>query len=135
MKSGFLNFLRKYWFCFLLSVIMVVGISLSTCYADLYEIGSDMVRFDLGDLYLIYGMPLYSLIYGCLSYAILKKVWSSQLILFAITFAYWFTNGIDALFWEGTYILSAYPVVFSLIGTSVVAFIYHIIKSIKGNNK
>ena len=133
MKNRFLKFLRKYWFCFLLGVIMVTGISLSTHYAELYEIGSDMVQFDLHDLYLIYVMPLYSFVYGCLSYTILKKVWIPQLILFGVTFIYWFIYGIEALFWEGTYILSAVPLIFSLIGAGITAFIYKIIKSIKEN--
>ncbi len=136
MKKRFLSFFRKYWFCFLLSTIMVIGITMSTRYADLYKTGSDgdMIRFDLGDLYLIFGLPLYSLIYGCLSYIILKKVWFPQLILFATTFLYWFIYGIDALFWEGTYILSAVPVLFSLSGTGIATFIYNIIKSINKKN-
>ena len=73
MINRFLNFLRRYWICILLSVIMVIGISLSTRYANLYESGSGMIRFDLRELYLIFGLPLYSLIYGCLSYIKTKK--------------------------------------------------------------
>ena len=136
MKKRFFDFLKKHWFCFLLSIIMVIGIHLSTRYADLYETGSvgDMIRFDLGELYLIYVIPLYSFVYGCLSYIILKKAWLPQLILFGVTFIHWFIYGIDALFWEGTYILSAVPVIFSLIGTGIASFIYTIIKSIKKNN-
>ena len=136
MKNRFLIFFRKYWFCFLLSIIMVIGIHLSTRYADVYKTGNvgDMIRFDLGDLYLIFGLPLYSFVYGCLSYTILKKAWLPQLILFGVTFIHWFIYGIEALFWEGTYILSVVPVIFSLIGTGIASFIYTIIKSIKKNN-
>ena len=136
MKNRFLIFFRKYWFCFLLSIIMVIGIHLSTRYADVYKTGNvgDMIRFDLGDLYLIFGLPLYSFVYGCLSYTILKKAWLPQLILFGVTFIHWFIYGIEALFWEGTYILSAVPVIFSLIGTGITSLIYTIIKSINKNN-
>ena len=134
MKNWFLNFLRKYWLCILLSVIMVIGLSLSTVFADLYESGRGYIRFDLRELYLIFGLPLYSFVYGCLSYTILKKAWLPQLILFGVTFIHWFIYGIEALFWEGTYILSAVPVIFSLIGTGIASFIYTIIKSIKKNN-
>ncbi len=135
MKNRFLSFLKKYWFCFLLSTIMVIGIHLSIHYADLYETGSvdDMIRFDLGDLYLIFGLPLYSFVYGCLSYTILKKAWLPQLILFGVTFIHWFIYGIEALFWGGTYIFSAVPVLFSLIGTWITSFIYKMVKSIKEN--
>ena len=137
MKNRSLSFLKKYWFCFLLSVIMIVGIYLSSRYAYLYETGSasDTIRFSLGDLYLIYGMPLYSLIYGCLSYIILKKVWIPQMILGVVCFLYWFEFDIKALAWPGTYIWSAVPVFFSLIGTAITAFIYCIIKSIKNNKR
>ena len=62
MKNRFLSFLRKYWFCFLLSVIMVIVMFLSTVYADLYETGGGYIQFDLEALYLIFGIPLYSLI-------------------------------------------------------------------------
>ena len=136
MKNRFLSFLRKYWFCLLLSIIMVIGIHLSTRYADVYKTGNvgDMIRFDLGDLYLIFGLPLYSFVYGCLSYTILKKAWLPQLIFFGVTFIHWFIYGIEALFWEGTYILSAVPVIFSLIGTGITSLIYTIIKSINKNN-
>ena len=128
MKNRFLNFLRKYWFCFLLSVIMVVGIFLTTVYADLYETRGGL---DLEEAYLVLGLPLYSLIYGCLSYIKTKRIWIPQLVLCGISFLYWFRYGMGALFWEGTYIWSMYPVIFSLIGASITAFICYIIKSIK----
>ena len=136
MKNRFLSFLKRYRFCFLLSIIMVTGIPLSTLFADLYKTGSsgDMIRFDLRELYLVFGLPLYSFVYGCLSYTILKKAWLPQLILFGVAFLYWFIYGIEALFWQGTYIFSAVPVIFSLIGTGIASFIYTIIKSIKKNN-
>lgn len=136
MKNRFLSSLRKYWFCFLLSVLMVIGLCLTAEYADVYQTGSegDMIRFNLGDLYLIYGIPIYSCIYGCLSFAILKKAWFPQLILFAVVFTFFLTQGIaEALAWEGTYIWSAVPVVFSLIGTAITALICFIIKSMKEN--
>ena len=129
------RFLRNYWLCILLSVIMFVGMFLSTVYADLYKTGSDtdMIRFDLQDLYLIFGLPLYSLIYGCLSYIKTKKIWLPQLILCIVTFLYWFRFDINTLAWAGTFIWSAYPVIFSLIGASITALIYFLIKAMKEN--
>lgn len=133
MKNGFLSFLREYWLCVLLSVIMVIGMFLSTVYADLYKSGSesDMIRFNLKDLYLVYGLPLYSLIYGCLTYIKTKNRWFPLLILGVVGFLYWFRFDIKELAWPGTYIWTAVPVFFSLIGASITAFIYYIIKSIK----
>ena len=134
MKNRFLSFLRRYWICILLSVIMVIGISLSTRYANLYESGSGMIRFDLRELYLIFGLPLYSLIYGCLSYIKTKKIWFPHLILCIVTFLFWFRFDIKALAWAGTFIWTAYPIIFSLIGVGITAFIREIIKAIKKNN-
>ena len=106
---------------------------LSTVYADLYETGGGYIQFDLEELYLIFGLPLYSSIYGCLSYIKVKKIWLPQLILFLVAFLYWFRFDINALAWAGTFIWSIYPVIFSLIGASLTAFIYKIINSIKEN--
>ena len=133
MKNRFLNFLKKYWLCILLSIIMIIGVLLSTRYANLYKTGSDssMIRFDLRDLYLIYGLPLYSLIYGCLSYIKTKKIWIPQLILCFVSFLYWFQFDITTLAWAGTYIWTVYPVAFSIFGASITAFIYYLIIQIK----
>ncbi len=136
MKNRVLSFFKKYWFCFLLSVIMAMGISLSTRYANLYESGSDdsMIRFDLRDFYLVFGLPIFSLIYGCLSYIKSKRIWVPQLILFLIAFLYWFRFDINALAWAGTFIWSSYPAIFSLIGTLITALVYYIIRTSKENH-
>ena len=137
MKNRFLNFLKKYWLCILLSVIMVIGISLSTRYANLHESGSagSMIQFNLRDLYLIFGLPLYSLIYGCLSYIKTKRIWIPQFVICVSSFLYWLILDVNALAiaWAGTFIWSAYPVIFSLIGTLITAYIFYIIKAMKEN--
>ena len=131
MKSRFLRFLKKYWFCFLLSAIIVGGVPFSSHFADLYERGGDNMPINFYDDYLIGIMPLLSLIYGCLSYAILKKAWLQQLILFVIAFIYWFGFDMKKLEWLGTYIWSFLPLIFSLIGTGITAFICWGIRDIK----
>lgn len=133
MNNGFLNFLKKYWLCFLLSVIMTIGIYVSTCYSRLYESNHGMIRFNLRELYLIFVLPLLSLIYGCLSYIKAKRIWIPQLILLVTVFVYWFRFDVDTLFWDGTFIWTVYPVVFSLIASSATAFIRYMIKVIKEN--
>ena len=131
MKSRFLRFLKKYWFCFLLSAIIVGGVPFSSHFADLYERGGDNMPINFYDDYLIGIMPLLSLIYGCLSYAILKKAWLQQLILFVIAFIYWFGFDMKNLERLGTYICSVEPIIFSLIGTAITAFICWGIRDIK----
>ena len=124
----------KYWVCILLSVTIAVGIFLSTHYADLYVVGSDMIRFDLSTLYLIYVMPLCSLIYGTVSYVALKKIWLPQLILYIVIIVgfafnnFLFDREVDAI--KNILIVSVYPIIFSLIGTYITVLIYKLIKVI-----
>lgn len=138
MKNRFLNFLRRYLLCILLSVLMGIGFFLSTYYTESYKIGSDMIRLDLSSLYIIYFIPTYSLIYGSLSYVKIKKVWVPQQILYFITAISYFginliiDKEIDA--WKNILVFSVYPVIFSLIGIGITSFIYNIIKSTKKNN-
>ena len=135
MANGFLKLLRRYSFCLLLSVLMFIGVYLSTYYAESYKIGSDMLTFDLSLLFVIYVIPIFSFIYGSLSYVKIKKVWVPQLIIYFVTFISYFNTNlimekeIDA--WKNILIFSVYPVIFSLIGTSITALIYKIIKAIK----
>ena len=112
---------------------MVIGLSLSTTFADLYESGRGYIRFNLRELCLVFGLPLYSIIYGCLSYIKTKRIWIPQFILCVSSFLYWLILDVYALAiaGAGTLIWSAYPVIFSLIGASITAFVYYIIKSIK----
>ena len=131
MVKSFLNFLKNYWFCFLLSVIMVMGNVLATYYSDLCTFGGDAFRAGLDTIYQIIITPLYSLIYGCLSYIKVKKIWIPQLILCIVAFLYWFRFDITELTWPGTYIWSVYPTIFSLIGTGITKFVYYIIKESK----
>ena len=138
MKNRFLNFSRKFWFCILLSVIMVIGLSLSTVYAELYETDGGYIQFDLEALYLILGIPLYSLIYGCLSFIKTNKILVPLVIVYLITCIYFLCTNLivdkELDNWISILIFSVYPVIFSLIGTGIASFIYSIIKSIKKNN-
>ena len=118
--------LRKYWVCVLLSAIMVVGIFLSTRYADLYVVDGGIISFDLSTLYLIYVVPIYSIIYGVLSSVVLKKVWVPQLILYVITVVGFVVNNLvdrefDAVI--NILIMSVIPLLFSLVGTLITVFI------------
>ena len=131
MGKKFLNFLKKYWFCILLSVIMVMGNVFATYYSDLCTFGGDAFRAGLDTIYQFIITPIYSLIYGCLSYIKLKKIWTPQLILYIVAFLYWFRFDITELTWLGTYIWSVYPTIFSLIGVGITVFIRRLIKVIQ----
>ena len=131
MKNSLFKFFRKYWLSFILSILMVLGIILSYKYADLYQRDTGMMSFDLATFYILLGLPIYSLMYGCLSYVKSRKIWVPQLILFATTFMYFFSVRSTSEVLIDILLFSMYPVMFSLIGTFITAFIYYIVKSIK----
>lgn len=137
MKNRLLKILRKYWGCILFSLIMVIGLFLTMRFADLCETGKGYIRLNLYETYLILGIPLLSFAYGCVSYVVLKKLWVQQLILLVINIAYWivFSVGSVAQKLITTAVGSAYPVVFSLIGTLITAFICYIVKITLENEK
>jgi len=110
---------------------MCIGIVISTCFADSLVIGSDMIKFDLADLFLIYVVPIYSLIYGISSYVKTKKILVPQLILYVITCMYYFGTELivykDIGAWKNILVFSVCPVIFSLIGVGIVAYIRFVI--------
>ena len=131
MKNRLLSFCKKYWLCFLLSVIYIIGLALTDCFADAYISGNGTIKFNLNELYRLFFVPLFALLYGCLSFVVSKNPWLPQLIFFVFTFAYWFGFDIKNLAWLGTYFWTVYPLVLSFLGTGITALIYCVIKAIK----
>lgn len=140
MWTKVLKSLHKYWLCFLLSLLLAAGISLTTHFDDSYISGDGYIQFDLRELYLVILLPVLSFIYGFLTYCITKNAWIPQLILLVIIFLYWFLfHMLEAL--AGGYhiwaeiIWTIVPVVFSFIGTIISIFVCWIIKYIKEMRK
>lgn len=131
MKNRLLSFCKKYWICFLLNVIYIAGLVLTDCFADAYISGSDTIKFNLNELYRMFFVPLFALLYGCLSFVVSKNAWLPQLILLVFTFAYRFGFDIKNLAWLGTYFWTVYPLVLSFFGTGITALVYYLIKEIK----
>lgn len=131
MENSLLSFCKKYWICFLLNVIYIAGLILTDCFADAYISGSGTIKFNLNELFRMFFVPLFALVYGCLSFAVSKNAWFPQLIFLMFTFAYWFGFDIKNLAWLGTYFWTVYPLVLSFLGTGITAFIYYLIKAIK----
>ena len=127
MKNRFLSFFRTYRLCLLLSLIMVWGIFVSTNNADLFELG----LLNFRGTYLILGLSILSLIYGSVSYIKTRRIWIPQLILCFVSFLYWFQFDITTLAWAGTYMWAVYPVIFSIIGASLTAFICFVRRQMK----
>lgn len=81
MKNRFLNFFAKYWLSFILCTIMFLGIVFSRIFGNVYISENSFYSFDLHTIYIFIGLPIFSLIYGCLSYIVCKKMWFQQILL------------------------------------------------------
>ena len=81
MKNRFLNLLRKYRLLLLLNIFILIAMVFSKIFGELYIIKRDFFSFNLHTVYVFAVLPIYSIIYGCLSYIICKKVWFPQILL------------------------------------------------------
>lgn len=135
MKNKFLNFFRKYWIYIVLNIIMVIGFVLSIIFANLYKTGGHSLQFNLNDMYIFVVLPLFSLIYGVLSFIYCKNGHIPLLILYVTAFLCLFVFSIistgDFRVLISCLILAAYPILFSLFGTIIGILIYLLVRSIK----
>jgi len=127
MKKTILNFFQKYRVCIKIDLLILIGFVVATIFRNAVITGSNMVSFNLFDLYFIFGLPLLSAIYGSISYGSLKEVWVPQLILYlGVNVSFIITElivdkEIGSIF--AVLLLSVYPVIFSLIGTFIAVLI------------
>ena len=83
MKSKFVNFIKKYWLCFVASTLPVIGLLIIKNYFDdVIVLRTDMFQWSVFDFYLLYGLPLYSALHGILTRVFTKKIWAPNIILF-----------------------------------------------------
>ncbi len=131
MKNRFLGFLKKYWICILLNLILLLGMFLSKCFGNLYVIKNDLLSYNLHTLYVIKAIPIYSFVYGCLSYFVCKKIWIPQLI-FAIStiLSFVLIASISKVVKDliiGVLIITPFYLICSTIGTLITIVIYRMI--------
>ncbi len=127
MKKRIFNFLHTYRFCFLANLLFVIGYIMTTFAPDITLTESEMFRLGFQEIYLVYGIPLYALIYGICCCAALKRIWAPNIILFFMVLV-----GIPvvaAILGDGfefslaMFLFAAWPTVISLLSSSAVAFI------------
>jgi hypothetical protein len=92
------------------------------------------------DFYLICFLPIFSFIYGCIMYIIAKNIFVSNAVLTVIYFIYFSVSYLKELVFSIDYLYSIlfftlFPIIFSMIGSGIAAFIYRVIKSLKGNKE
>ena len=135
MKNRFLNFFSSYWFFVFLNIIMLIGIVFSKIFGDVYIQKSVLYSYNLHSIYVFIIIPIYSLIYGVLSYFVCKKISAPQILL-AITLLLGFlivelisAEGIGLIF--GILILTPCFIVFSIFTSIITKIIFRIISAMK----
>lgn len=84
MRNRLSNHCSKYKICYIISIVMVAGIFLSTYFSELFENGDSILTFNFSDIYLLFIIPICSIIYGIITYIKVRKIWIPQLIFFII---------------------------------------------------
>ncbi len=135
MKTSFVKFINKYKFCIVLNFIMLIGMLLSNFFGDLYTVNTGLWSYNLHSVYVIVALPIYSMIYGLLSYIFHRRIWVPQLLLFIFTilcFAFTELPPIEGNgFLIGIFVITPCYVICSISGAIVTFVIFKMITSVK----
>ena len=140
MKNRFLGFLKKYWLSILLSVIMILGLIISGIIPYDKSEHESGIYFDATLIYLIIVVPIYSFMYGILSYVRFKKALIPQSILYIVSlvgyllFNLIYDKEINLDILIGSLFMSIYPMFFVMFGTFLSRIFLKIKKVYKNNN-
>ena len=129
MKRKFLQFLRKYWVCVCLNIILLVGTVISRLFGGVYIQKTPILSYNLHSIYVLNVIPVYSSIYGCISYFINKKIVHQQILL-AITLILVFVVAENGAIW-GNIILTPFCMIISILSSLLTKWIHTFISKIK----
>ena len=134
MKKHFHNFFYQYRLLVLFNIIMIISTVLSSVIGDIYVVRNEVLSYNLHSIFVFRILPVYSLLYGIVSYAIYKKIRYPQFLLlttlaFSFLFAGLISLDISGLI-VGILILTPCYMVVSFVGIAVILIPY---KSINKN--
>ena len=133
MKNIFSRFVKRNYILIILSCVHPFLMSTIQYWGTIVISRDALGPNRIYDLYLVFLLPIFNFLYGCVAYIITKKIWFPQLILFVSSFVFLIIFNIHMLF--NGMALSVVSIIFSLIGTGITAFICWIIREIKGTYK
>ena len=138
MKKRFLTFLKRHYILMILGLVHPFAMATTQYWGNIIISRDALGPFRTYDFYLICFLPIFNFIYGCIMYIIAKKIFIANAIPTIIYFIYFgFFYLKDFIFSiEHFYTMlffTLFPIVFSIIGTGITAFVYRIIKSLKEN--
>lgn len=124
MKNRFAAFWKKYYILIILSFVHPIVMATANYWGDIKII--DSILGHASTLYLICAMPLLHFIYGCIAYAVTKKVLIPTAIPAVIYFVYsgiYFLKGSE---FDAILISTFLPIIFVVPGTLITAGFYKV---------
>jgi len=135
MKKTLLQLFHQYRLLVLFNIIMIISTVLSSVMGDIYIVKNEVLSYNLYSIFVFRILPVYSLLYGIVSYAIYKKIRYPQfLLLITLVFCFLFAELISLEIGElivGFFILTPCYMVVSFIGIAVILIPYKLINKLK----
>ena len=137
MKKHLHNFFYQYKLLVLFNIIIIISTVLSSVIGDIYVVKNEVLSYNLHSIFVFRILPVYSLLYGIVSYAIYKKIRYPQFLLlttlaFSFLFAGLISLDISGLI-VGFLILTPCYMVVSFLGIAVILIPCKLINEIKEN--
>ena len=135
MKKALLQLFYQYKFLMLFNVILIISTVLSSVMGDIYVVQNEVLSYNLHSIFVLRILPVYSLLYGIISYAIYKKTRYPQFLLLitlvlSFLFAELISLDISGLI-VGFLVLTPCYMVVSFIGIAVILIPYKLINEFK----
>ena len=135
MKNKLLDFLKRYWILIILSLIYPLVMVYFRLFGNTVIWRNALGDFGVYELYIIFILPILHVIYGCVTYAVTKKILIPNAIPAVIYFVYFLPGALRFKRAEDVFvsivIFVLVPVAFSIIGTLATAGIYKMVDIMK----
>ncbi len=134
MKNKLLDFLKRYGILIILSLIYPLVMVYFRFFGNTIIGRNELGPYGIYELYIIFILPALHVIYGCVTYAVTKKILipnaipAVTYILYFLSFAVHFNRAEDGFF---AMLFALVPVAFSVIGTLATAGIYKMVDIMK----
>ena len=135
MKKILAQLFHQYKLLLLFNIIMIITTVLSSVMGDIYVVQNEVLSYNLHSIFILRVLPVYSLLYGILSYAIYKKIRHPQFLLLTTLVLAFLFSGLISLDISGliigSLILTPCYMVVSFVGIAVILRPYELIHGIR----
>lgn len=137
MKKALLQLFYQHKLLVLFNIIMITSTVLSSIIGDIYVVQNEVLSYNLHSIFVLRILPMYSLLYGIVSYAIYKKIWYPQFLLLTtlvlgFLFAELISLDMSGLL-VGILLLTPCYMVVSFVGIAGMLIAFKLINEIKEN--